>query len=267
MTGFEKAKEVANKLHVEKAQQELESVEKRQQALNSLATLHDNTDLAKMYTDSATVGADNLSGELPQLKIYAAGRSTAELADGSKPHDGWFFYKPTQEEFETLRCHILTISKGFRAPGMADKKTGKTEEKYNQIVGGLIIDGSDYKPFIMYFTGTKLQNLWDFGKAAHTYTRAKPVPIPMFVLTVKLSTVTQKNEYGESWLAKFEIEKNEDGSPVLILDPGRFQFLKDSVEMVEETITNLVSARTSVEVAEKLDANEHLYGGEDMPFK
>lgn len=269
MTGFEKAKEVANKLHEDKEQEELALVERRHQALDSLATLHANTDLAKMYTESAKVGADNLGGELPQLKIHATGKSTGnELADGSRPHDGYYFYKPTQEEFEGPLCHILTISRGFYAPGMADNKTGKTVDKFNQILGGVIIDGNDLKPFLMYFTGTKLTNLWEFGKAANKYTHAKPIPIPMFALTVRMTTAIEKTSFGENWVAKFEIQKNEDGTSVLVFDQGKFQFLKDSAEMLEESIDKLIKGKTSKLSAEEvpLDGNEKLYGSEEIPF-
>lgn len=266
MTGFEKAKEVASKLHDEKDQKELELADRKQQALDSLTHLNNNLDLAKMYTDSAKIGAENLGGELPQLKIHATGKSTGnELADGKRPHDGWFFYKPTQEEFETLDCHILTISRGFYAPGMADKD-GKTQDKYNQILGGLIIDGADYKPFLMYFTGTKLTNLWEFGKSVSKYTHAKPVPIPMFALTVRLETAIEKTSFGENWVAKFAIQKNEDGSPVLVFDPGKFQFLKDSVEMLEESIENIRKSKSKTEKVQ-VDENAVLYGDEDIPYK
>jgi hypothetical protein len=199
-------------------------------------------EMAQMYAESAKVGASNLSGEMPLLKVHAAGKSKNELADGTKPNDGWFFYKPTQEQFETIDCHILTISRGFRAPDM------NGQPAFNQIIAGIIIDGM--KPFIMYVNRKKLKQMWDFGKAAARYTRAKPVPIPMFALTVRLKTHSVPNDFGDSWLIDFEILKNPDTKPVLVMDPGEFQFLKDSVEDFEDTIESLISTKTKEEVVE-----------------
>lgn len=207
-------------------------------ALNNLAELRKNAELAKMYQESSKVGADNLSGELPLLKVHAVGKSTKnELSNGEEPNDGYFFYKPTGEQFKEIRCHILTISKGFRAEGMEKKMI------FNQVIGGVILDGSEMKPFIMYMTGLKLQPMWDFGKQASKYTKMKPVSIPMFALTVKLTTEKVANNYGKSWIVNFEIEKTEDGSPVLVMDPGEFQYLKDNAELVEDTIASLIDAK------------------------
>ena len=208
-------------------------------ALNQLAQIRQNAELAQMYSDNAKVGAENLSGELPLLKVHAVGKSTKnELSDGTEPNDGWFFYKPTGEQFETVRCHILTISKGFRAEGMEGK------EIFNQVIGGVIMDGTEMKPFIMYMTGLKLSPMWEFGKAASKHTKAKPIPVPMFALMVKMTPEKVANNYGKSWVIKFEIEKSEDGTPVLVMDPGEFQYLKDHVEMVEDTISSLIALKS-----------------------
>lgn len=213
-------------------------------ALNQLAQLSQNAEMAKMYQESAQVGADNLSGELPILKVHAVGKSTKnELRDGSEPTDGYFFYKPTGEQFKDLRVHVLTISKGFRAEGMQNNGS-QNKMVFNQVLGGVIISEGEMKPFVMYMTGLKLNPLWEFGKAASKYTHMKPVAIPMFALTVKMTTEKIANNYGKSWIVNFEIEKTEDGSPVLVMDPGEFQFLKDHVEMVEDTIASIITAKT-----------------------
>lgn len=238
-TEGEKAfREMGEKLKAEK-EAKVESDKKGTElALNQLAQLRQNADLAKMYSESSQVGADNLSGELPLLKVHSVGKSTKnELSDGTEPKDGWFFYKPTGEQFETVRCHILTISKGFRAEGMEKKMI------FNQVIGGVIMDGAEMKPFIMYMTGLKLSPMWDFGKAASKYTKMKPISIPMFALTVNMKTEKVANNYGKSWIINFEIMKHEDGSPELVMDPGEFQFLKDHVEMVEDTIESLITAK------------------------
>lgn len=259
-TGIEKAREKANELKAEVAVENQAKEKEKEIAMNQLAVLKNNPELAKMYSENAHVGAANIAGELPLLKVHATGRSTKnELADGSEPKDGAFFYKPTGEQFDGVEAHILTISKGFRAQGMEGR-----EDVFNQVVGGCIVEGTDYKPFIMYFTGLKLSNLWEFGKEASKYTHAKPVPIPMFALKVKLTTEKVTNTYGKSWIVKFEILKNEENFPQLVMDPGEFQYLKDNVDIVEATIASIIDRKASMEVAEIEPAREE--PGNDMPF-
>lgn len=243
MSGLDKAREIADKLRkeaeVEKAQKEVAI----QDAKTQLAAIQSDPVLAQMYADNAKVGAENLGGELPVLKVHAVGKSsTNELADGSEPEDGYFFYKPTQEQFKEVDCHILSISRGFKALGMPDSR-GKRRTVFHQIMGGVIVNGGEYKPFIIYLTGLKLGPMWDFGKEAAKYTRAKPFGIPMFALTVKLTTKKEVNTYGKSWVINFDIQKNEDGSVKLVSDPGEFQFYKDGVEDVERTIALIISKK------------------------
>ena len=199
-----------------------------------------------LFQENAEVGSKNLSGELPLLKVHAAGRSQKnELADGSEPKDGAFFYKPTREQFDSVIVHILSVSRGFRAEGLEDKK-----DIFNQIVSGVIVDGAELKPFTMYFTGLKLQNLWNFGKEASAYTKAKPVPVPMFALTVKLTTKKVAHKFGKSWVVEFEILRQEGGAPIVVTDEGLFVYLKDNVEIVEGTINTLIDSKAGEKVAD-----------------
>ena len=174
--GIAKARETADKLKAEAAEKEEKSTKAMTEVKNSLSAIQGNADLAAMYNQNASVGAENLSGNAPYLKVHAAGKSTTNfLADGKKPNDGWFFYKPTQEQFEEVTVHILTISKGFRAEGMNEETDGTKKMIFNQVMGGVIKDNGDYKPFIMFLTGTKLSKMWEFGKEASRWTKAKPV--------------------------------------------------------------------------------------------
>lgn len=199
--------------------------------------------LAQMYKDNASVGSENLAGSLPLLKIHAVGRSRNNtLQDGSEPANGNFFYKPTKQQFDEVTCHILTISKGFRTEGFEGKK-----DVFHQILAGVIIDEGELKPFLMYFTGLKLANLWAFGKEASAFTKAKPVPIPMFALSVKLTTAKQENKFGDAWVVEFEIVKDKKGVPEVVTDEGMFVFLRDTVKQVEETINNLIASKTGEE--------------------
>ena len=256
MTGFDKAKEVAEGLKKNVEMKKEKEKHDMAELKNELATIQADPELMKMYQENANVGAKNLSGELPLLKIYAAGRSKAELVDGKKPTDGFFFYKPTQAQYESVTCHILTISRGFRAKGMVDVKTGKeAEPKFNQVMGGVIIDGAELRPFVMYFTGLKLSNLWEFGKEAGKFTKMKPVPIPMFALTVKMGTKQVENSYGESWIATFEILKTSEGSPIVVTDTMLFEYLRDNVETVEDTIASVIEAKNTEEtIPERIDS-------------
>lgn len=245
-TGFAAAKAKAEELKAESEEKEKQVAAVKEQVKNDLLAIQGNDVLARMYQASAEVGAENLSGELPVLKVHSAGKSNNELADGSEPTDGYFFYKPTGEEFETLDVHILYVSHGFKAAGMEEGG----EAKFNQIVGGVIIDNGDYKPFIMYFTGLKLQPLWDFSKEAKKYTRAKPLGIPMFALKVHLETEKVKTNFGRSWIVKFSVARAADGTPELVLDEGLFQFLKDNVETTKEMIGNIIASKEVPETNE-----------------
>lgn len=260
-SGYDKAKEVVEKLKGEKEKVMAEQKQLTELALSQMVQIKQSSELSKMYTESALIGADNLAGELPILKVHSAGKSTKnELVDGTEPKDGAFFYKPTKEQYDGVTCHILTISRGFRASGIDNKII------FNQVVGGVIIDAGAMKPFVMYMTGLKLKPLWEFGKVVSGYTRMKPIPVPMFALTVKMTTEKVTNNYGKSWIIKFEVVKTEDGSPVLVMDPAEFQFLKDHVEVVEDTIASIITAKTLPESGDDQTPASSSTTGEEIPF-
>lgn len=217
---------------------------------NELVAVQNDPILAQMYKESVNVGSENLTGGLPLLKVHAVGKSNNELANGAEPEDGTFYYTQTKEQFKEVEVHVLTISRGFKAMGMPDKN-GKTEPKFNQLLGGVIVDTSGYKPFIMYFTGKKLSLLWDFGKDAKKFTSAG---IPMFVLLVKMTTEKVTNSFGKSWLVNFEIVKSKEGTPTLVHDVEEFNFLKQSVATIENSIKSIIDAKdVSVEETEPLE--------------
>jgi len=208
----------------------------------ALAAIQRNPALAELFMKNAKVGSENLGQSLPLLKIQSAGKSQENLlSDGKEATDGFYYYKPTKEQFEVVRCHILTISRGFRADGYKGKKN-----VFNQILAGVIVNDGKFAPFMMYFTGTKLQSLWQFGKDASLYTKAKPIPIPIFALTVEMTSEKVKTDYGTSWIPKFEIVKEND-FPVVIQDEGMFMKLRDNVSMVEDSIEALIDAKMTDE--------------------
>lgn len=242
MTGQDKAKEVRDKIAGEVSK--IEEM-KQSQMTESLSVLAENKDLAQMYNEAANVGSENIGGEsLPILKVHSAGKSIGdELANGEEPKNGYFYFKKTKEEFKSIKCHILTISEGFRADGIE----GKTNV-FNQILAGVIINDGEFEPFLMYFTGTKLQRLWDFGKKASEFTKAKPQSIPMFALTVTMTT-EKVIEGAKSWfVVNFEIDRNLDGTPVLVSNSDEFILLRDSVATVKKMIGRMIATKSNEDI-------------------
>jgi len=244
VSGYDKLKNTAGKL---KAETEATKVKVAEEVKSELALIQANPVLMKMYQVNAKVGSENVVGSSPLLKVHTAGRSKNKLADGSEPNNGWFFYVPTQEQFKEVECHILTISRGFRAPGM--EGSGK-KDVFNQIMAGVVTNDDELKPFIMYVTGLKLQAMWDFGKEVGKYTHAKPVAIPMFALKVKLTTREVPTKFGKSWVINFTILRNEAGQPMVVSDEGQFQFLLEQTNSFIETLNNLIAVRSTEDQAE-----------------
>ncbi|MEK7180318.1 MAG: hypothetical protein AAB706_02485 [Patescibacteria group bacterium] len=241
MTGIDKLRQQAEKLKAETEEKAEADVQETAIVKSQLDMVRGNPELAKMYTDNARVGSENLGGTLPTLSIYTVGKSKSLLANGSKPNDGAFFYAPTREQFPTVDAHILTISHGFRAPDM------NGVDKFNQIMGGVIVSNGKQLPFIMFVRGIRLQPMWDFGKEAGKYTHAKPVSIPMFALTVHLTQQSVPSKFGDNWKVIFKILHDEEEFPILVTDTGEFQFLRDMVDVLNETIDKLIEAKATDE--------------------
>jgi len=259
---MDKFKEAGEKLKADTAQKESNAVAAKAAGASELAAIKADPILNDLYKENASVGGDNLSGQVPALKIYSAGRSDSLLANGEKPTDGAFYYVPTKDQFKELEVHILTISRGFRALGMPDSK-GNRELKFNQLMGGIFVDNGEYRPFVMYVTGSKLSNMWNFGKEAAVY---KSQSIPMFCLSVNLTTKEVKNDYGYSWVINFEIVKDADGGPALVHDREEFNFLKENTLMLEEMIKSIIAAKEGEQVnpVEEAESVEEATEGETM---
>lgn len=210
---------------------------------NEIQAVKENPDLYNAYKQNADLGAENLGGALPLLKVHLAGRSSKnKLADGSDPDDGAFFYGPTRQQFSELEVHILAISKGFRTDGL------NRQNVFNQLMTGVIISDGDYKPFVMFLTGKKLAPMWAFGKEARRYTQKG---IPLFTLTVKLTTKSESNDFGKSWIVEFEIVSDKDGTPTLIHDLQEFNYLKDKVEEMKEVMDSIIGNKSGEDQVEE----------------
>lgn len=240
MSTKDQARETADRIRREVEAEKNNEVEAVAKAKLQLAAIRENPELAALYKAHAKLGSENLGGSAPYLRIHTANSTANELPDGSYPKDGQYFYAPTKQAFDKITCHILTVSKGFKV-WQEDKKTGDKKLQFNQIVGGIIIDKGEQKPFLWYINGLKCQPLWKFGKEANEFTRAG---IPMFSIVVELSTEQVKSDYGMKWVPVFEIVK-EDGQPQLVLDVETFNELMAGVAKLEESIASLISSKAS----------------------
>lgn len=251
-TSYEKAKRIAEGLKQEAAVKSEVEKKEMEEVVSSLSVVGNNAELAARYQSASKMGSENLSGGTPILKIHSTGRSTNELQDGSEPNNGWFYYKPTKQQFETIECHILSISRGFNTPKLGGK-AGETT--YQHLLSGVMKIEGEYAPFIIYLNSMGHRNkMYEFGKQIHQLTHRKPFGIPMFSLTVKLFTVQEKYEFtgddgkkmsGKSWVLDYELVKNADGTPVLVGDLGEFDFLEESVKKSEEITESIISSKSS----------------------
>lgn len=215
---------------------------------NSLAAVQGNERLAKMYSENASVGTEDLvTGDTPVLKVHSVGRSQNELADGSEPHNGYFFYKPYKQEFKEIMAHILTISGGYYTDKMGGQPGDKT---YQHLLAGVFKIDGDYVPFMTYLNSAGHRNrMYDFGKEVGQYTHMKPISIPMFAMTVKLFTTSEaytydsngKKQSGKSWVINYEIQKGTDGFPIIVEDEGEFEYLKELTLKMKGVVASMIA--------------------------
>lgn len=259
--GYKAAKATADKLKGEAKEKEKVALAVKE----SLMAVKKDETLSELYKQSARMGIDNLGGEsTPQLKVYQAGKSEAELSDGSDPNNGWFFYTADQTQYETAIVHILSVSRGFYTPALNDDE----KKKYNQLVGGVLMNDPDNpRPFIMWLNGLKLNPFWTFSREVlNPYTHNKDLPVPMFAMRVRMTTKQEKHEYGKSWVIQFELAGDE-GEPEVITDEGMFMYLRDHVETMEQAMDAIIESKEKGEPkddvphpAEVVDGPEEIFG-------
>lgn len=227
---------------------------------NELEAVKSDPELYKAYKDNANLGADNLGGTIPQLKIHTTGKSSKnELANGKQPQDGNFFHTLTQKEYEDALVHILAISGGYRS-----EFRGKSV--YTQLLSGIMISDTEYVPFVTFLTGKKLAPMWEFAKEIKKWTQKG---IPMFALTVKLDKHSEKNDFGSSWIIDFELVKDSEGIPTLVHDMAEFNMLKDKVSEMKDVmraISESQSGEEEVGVAEVEEKEELKEDPDDVNF-
>jgi hypothetical protein len=216
---------------------------------SQLAALRANPTMAALYKGAAKKGAANLGGaSYPYLRQHSSSNSlNNELADGTQPRDGEFYYKPTKQAWSEFDAHILTISPSFYVIN-EDRKTKEKYLRFQQLVAGYILEGGEPKPFIFFIGGVRLQPMWKFAKEASQLTRSRDWPIPMFALLVHVTGSQVKTENGFKWVANFNIER-EAGEPKLIEDEGEFVFYRDSVDYLEAECEQIIADHEATDEA------------------
>ncbi len=194
--------------------------------------------VADFYKENASAGTENLGGaSMPTLKVVGA---NTDLPEGVSAGVGDFFLTSTQETFKELTVSVLTVSRSFYALGMATEGK-KAEPRFTQLLGGIVLD--TMQPFVLYVTGTKLNNLWEFAKEMSPFTKNKMSPIPMFAFQVKMTTEKVKTKFGSTYVIVFTIVKNDKGVAQLIVDPEKLQILRTSVTKCQELCEGVMEQR------------------------
>lgn len=243
----------------------------REEEMTSIITsIENNAELVKRYQAASRMGSENLSGDMPILKVHSTGKSNNELADGTEPNNGWFVYKPTKQQFQTIDCHILAISRGYNVPKLGGKQG---ETTYQNLLSGLMMVDGESLPFILYLNSKGHRDrMWEFGKKIHQYTHQKPFAIPMFALTVRLSTIQVPYEFtgndgktmkGKAWVVDYEVIKDGNGKPILVGDIKKFDYLEESAAKVIEKMEEIISSKSTNEkiiVDDDLKTAEEVFG-------
>jgi hypothetical protein len=242
-TGYEKAKAKAEALRSEAVVKDNELAE----FTSKIPVV--SGEIASKFKEYAELGSENVSGlKVPQLKIHVANKSKNNiLADGTEPNNGWYFYTHTQEQYQQVLCHILYVTNGYYAKPMEGSDKDKS---FNQLISGLIVDGEEFRPFVYYLSGLKLQPMWDFmGAVVSKVTRDKQNPVPMFALEIAMGVAKTESKFGQVFIPTFELKG-------VTTDIGRFQFLADSVPGARD-MAEQIKANSKIEIPEAVKTISH----------
>jgi len=257
MSAQDEAREKADSLRKETEKKKIAEVKKELVEFHGNKIVPEIVDFFKVH---AEVGSDNLAGSIPQLKVTEV-LSKNELADGGMANAGEFYYSPSQEAHQELEISVLTIPRGFYAMDNSDPPV----PKFNQLLGGMILNSM--QPFIMFFSSTRLENLWNFGKEIRPMTKNKKEPIPMFSLLVKLSLEKRVNDKKqESHVVKFDLQKDDKGNVKFINDLEFLNLIRRGVDSAEDMIESFidkkeVDKKTGKLISEGLDEVRQENGG------
>lgn len=192
-------------------------------------------EVVDFHKRNADVGSDNISAQIPQLKVTEA-NSKNEGVDGQFLPEGSFYYAPTKQDYKKVEVSILTISRGFYA--MDNQENPKP--KFNQLVGGMMLDS--LQPFVMFMGGTRLQSLWDFGKEIKPFTKSKASPVAMLGFRVMLSLKKINTKYGKNHIVNFDLIRVKDQIQILN-DVELLNTLRGGVEKMEDLFESFISQK------------------------
>lgn len=212
-------------------------------------------DLVEFYKENAGLGSENLSGAMPQLKINES-NSHNEMGNGEEAPAGTFFYSPTKEMFKTVRASIMSISRGFYGVqkdengNLPKREDGSIKTDFTQLVGGMILETT--QPFVMFASGTRLQNMWNFGKEIKPFTRQ----VPMFSFEVELGLERVKQGSRVWHVVTYKVIRDANGQIQLIGDRELLAMLKQGVDSMNDMFEgfieqNEVDRYTGVPLKEK----------------
>jgi len=196
-------------------------------------------DLVEFYKENAGIGSENLSGAMPQLKINES-NSHNEMANGQEAPAGTFFYSPTKEKFETIKASIMVISRGFYGiqknedGSLPKREDGSIKTDFTQLVGGMILENS--QPFVMFASGTRLQNMWNFGKEVKPFTRQ----VPMFSFEVELGLEKVKQGSRVWHVVTYKVMRDVAGQIKLIGDRELLGMLKLGIDSMKDMFEGFI---------------------------
>jgi len=242
-SGIDKAREVVDKLKAEKAAEKVVKVVKKEpmveETTKAVATVEVNgiqvaSEVAEFYKKNLTLGADNLSVEsLPALKVVES-NSKGELANGTRPNIGYFYFTKTKEQFETVDIAVMSISRGYYVENLDTEK----KPKFQQILSGMILENME--PFIMYISGARCGNFFEFMKSMSAET--KLTMVPMMALRITLGTTEYTHPKGEAHYIDFKIARDAENRLELLTDIGALEAIKSGIDSIERGVEAMITA-------------------------
>lgn len=211
----------------------------------AMQALLENAELAMLFNKNADLGSEELDGGRAQLKIHTTNKSKGHvLFNGEEPNNGWLFDTGTQQQYQTVDAHVLAVSRGFKAKGMEEEGID-AGLKFNQVMMIVLLqdDGSLSDPLLVYLSGGKLNNLWEFGKEAKKFTKARPQAIPLFALLTKIGVEKWTHDFGSSFRFTFNLQYNELGHPLMVKNMEIAKELASGAERATKILKDLADSK------------------------
>lgn len=239
--GYKKSKALISKIKEDREKMEAKNVEGKKLAVVELQGIQVSQETANLYRQTSNVGMENVSeGGMPQLKVIQD-KSRDRFDDGTKPATGSLFYAPTKKDYKRVNVSIVTVSRGFwtiRVDQNGEPKMGANgipETKFNQLVGGVILDTME--PFIHFVSGEKWPIMNEFVKSIRPFTKHKTMPIPMYAFQVSLESTITKSE---NFAVEYTIVKNDKKQAVLTDDVELIKFFLKSADNFKEMTDSFI---------------------------